>query len=403
VRAPAASPYEAFSAGPGEARRPPTAPAPLDARALFPRKPARGALEPARLACAFAATVSGYLLTVLPRVRRELAHWQAQALGIPDPVLRRLALEALAKRGNMEGAALFAVLAPRGRRATAIRALVAFQAAYNYLDMLAEQPNRDPVSNGYQLHQALLVALDRDEPQPDYYAGYPQRADGGYLAAMVDACRTSLSALPSHAAVRDDAWAAAARIVAFQSLNLTEAQGGHELLERWAREQTLAGTELDWWQTAASCGSSLTVHALIAMSATARLDAGEAIALNDAYFPWIGALHSLLDSLVDVAEDRRHGQRNLLGHGSPAELPIRMRRLAARARKAARALPNGHRHTVILTAMVGYYLSAEEASAAQARPLAAAVEAATGPLLTPVLLLVRLRRAWLEQALARCR
>jgi len=396
VRAPAAPAYEPFSAGPGESRR--LAAASSGARPSPAGTPALDALELVRLANAFAATVSAYLLTVLPRVKRELAYWQAQALGISDPVLRRLALEALSKRGNMEGAALFAVLAPRAHRASTIRALVAFQAAYNYLDMLAEQPNPDPVSNGYQLHQALLVALDRSEPQPDYYAGYPQRADGGYLAAMVECCRTALTALPSHAAVRDDAWAAAARIVAFQSLNLTEAQGGHELLERWAREQTLAGSDLDWWQTAASCGSSLTVHALIAMSATAQLDAGDVTEVNNAYFPWIGALHSLLDSLVDVAEDRRHGQRSLLSHAPPAELSIQMRRLAARARKAARALPNGQRHTVILAAMAGHYLSAREASAAQARPIAAGVKAAVGPLLTPVLLLVRLRRAWLEQA-----
>ncbi len=368
---------------------------PFRVRTAFPGARTAGPLELVRLASAFAATAYGYLFTVLPRVKRELAHWQKQALSIPDPVLRRLALEALAKRGNMEGAALFAILAPRAGRATAIRALVTFQAAYNYLDTLAEQPNPDPVSNGYQLHQALLVALDRGAPQPDYYAGYPYRADGGYLAAMVDTCRTALTALPSHAAVGDEAWVAAARIVAFQSLNLTEAQGGHELLERWAREQALAGSDLHWWQTAAACGSSLSVHALIAMSATPHLHAGEVIEVNNAYFPWIGALHSLLDSLVDVAEDQRHGQRSLLSHASPAELPEQMRRLAVRARKAARSLPNGPRHTAILTAMIGYYLSASEVSAAQARPIAAGVKAAGDPLLRLALLLSSARRACL--------
>jgi tetraprenyl-beta-curcumene synthase len=363
----------------------------------FSRGPVSGSLGPVALAWTFAATVCGYLFTVLPRVKRELAHWQAQALNIPDPVLRRLALQALAKRGKMEGAALFAVLAPRARRPPAIRALIAFQAAYNYLDLLAEQPNRSPVSNGYQLHQALLVALGRGGPlQPDYYAGYPQHADGGYLAAMVDACRSALTALPSHAAVGEDLWVAALRVVGFQSLNLTEAQGGHELLERWAREQTPAGSELDWWQTAAACGSSLGVHALVAVSARPRLEAGEVIELNNAYFPWIGALHSLLDSLVDTAEDRRDGRRSLLSQAPPAELPIHMRRLAARARMAARELPDGRRHAVILAAMIGHYLSASEAAEAQARPIAAGVKAAADPLLRPALLLAGLRRACLN-------
>jgi len=383
-----------FSAAPREARHAPARP--FRRRTAFSGTRASGPLELVGLASTFAATACSYLFTVLPRVKRELAHWQTQALSIPDPLLRRLALDALAKRGNMEGAALFAVLAPRAGRATAIRALVAFQAAYNYLDTLAEQPSPDPVSNGYQLHQALLVALDSSVSQPDYYAGYPHRADGGYLAAMVETCRTALAALPSHAAVGDEAWVAAARIVAFQSLNLTEAQGGQELLERWAREQAPAGSDLHWWQTAAACGSSLSVHALIAMSATPHLDAGDVV--DNAYYPWIGALHSLLDSLVDVAEDQRQGQRSLLSHASPAELPEQMRRLAVRAGEAARSLPDGPRHRVILTAMVAYYLSASEASAAPARPIAAGVKAALDPLLTLALLLSGLRRACLDLA-----
>jgi tetraprenyl-beta-curcumene synthase len=377
---------------------------PFRVATAFPRGPVSGSLEAVALAWTFAATLCSYLLTILPRVKRELAHWQAQALKIPDPVLRRLALDALKKRGKIEGAALFAVLAPRARRPPAIRALVAFQAAYNYLDVLGEQPNRSPVSNGYQLHQALLVALDRGELlQPDYYAGYPQHADGGYLAALVDACRSALTALPSHGAVGDEVWVAAARIVAFQSLNLTEARGGHELLERWAREQAPVGSDLEWWQTAAACGSPLTVHALIAISATPQLDAGDVIELNNAYFPWIGALHSLLDSLIGTAEDRRDGRRSLLSHAPSADLPLQMCRLSARAREAARELPNGRRHAVILAAMIGYYLSAFEAAEAQTRPIAAGVKAAADPLLRLALLLARLRRACLALAEASCR
>jgi tetraprenyl-beta-curcumene synthase len=358
-----------------------------------------GVLEQLRLAAAFTATVCSYLFAVLPRVRRELAHWQSRALLIPDPVLRRLALQALTKRGNMEGAALFAVLAPRHRRVPTVRALIAFQAAYNYLDGLAEQPNPEPVANGYQLHQALLVALDRGAPQPDYYAGYPRRADGSYLAAMVEACQTALAALPSHRVVADDAWAAAARIVAFQSLNLTEDQGGHELLQRWATDQTPAGLQLRWWQTAASCGSSLAVHALIAMAATPGLDAGDVVEINEAYHPWIGALHSLLDSLVDTEEDQRDGQLSLLGyHASSGEAASAMKALTHRAASAAGALPQSRRHVVILMAMISYYLSAAEARTSYARPVAAAVKSAAGPLLSPAMLLFKLKRASLSLA-----
>jgi hypothetical protein len=61
---------------------------------------------------ALLATTVRYGFSILPGVTRELAHWRALAGEIPDPALRRLALRALDKRGNMQGAALFAVLAP---------------------------------------------------------------------------------------------------------------------------------------------------------------------------------------------------------------------------------------------------------------------------------------------------
>ena len=347
---------------------------------------------------AFGSSALSYGSTVVPSVARELARWRARAEAVPDASLRRLALDALRKRGNMQGAALFAVLAPRARRVHAVRALVAFQSAYNYLDALAERPSADPVGNGRQLHRALLVALDPGAAHRDYYAHHPRHeqsdgADGGYLREMVDTARTCLSALPSYALVAGPAQAAAARIVDFQSLNLGERQGGSEGLARWARAQTPAGSGLHWWETAAAGGSSLGVHVLIGLAAQPHLDQQELAAIERAYFPWIGALHSLLDSVVDVAEDRRDGQRNLLGYyASPAHAAARMRAIAERARSEARALDRGALHEMIVTAMASYYLSAPEAAAPAVRALAAAVADAAGPLVKPALAVFKAAR-----------
>jgi tetraprenyl-beta-curcumene synthase len=258
---------------------------------------------------------------------------------------------------------------------------------------LAEQPGADPVANGRRLHQALLVALDPAATHPDYYALHPQCEDGGFLAALVDTCRTALATLPCRAAVADAAWAATARIVAFQSLNLTEDQGGHGGLERWARRQTSRYSGLHWWQTASAGGSSLAVHALIALAAQPDVREREVEAIQAAYFPWVGALHSLLDSLADVAEDERAGQRNLLSyHGSPEQAVLAMKILARRAVAAARGLPDGVRHEVILTAMATYYISSPEAATPYARTIAGGVAAALGPLVGPALVLFKARR-----------
>ena len=330
---------------------------------------------------ALGATSLRYLTGVFPAVSRELAAWRWRAAAIPDTELRRLALESLAKRGNMEGAALFAVLAPRARRREVVRALVAFQAAYNYLDVLAEQPSDDPLRNGRRLHGALLVALDPAAAHDDYYAERPGGEDGGYLAALVDATREALVELPSHARAAAAARDAAARIVEFQSRNLGLRHGGCEELERWARARCGAEEQIRWWEMAAACGSSLAVHAQIAHAAQPGLSPARVAAIENAYHPWVGALHSLLDSLVDVEEDRRAQLRNLIGHySSGAEARERMALLArcARARVAALGDPV---HETIATAMASYYLSVPSARSPEARSLARAVVAGDTPAL----------------------
>lgn len=316
-----------------------------------------------------------------------------RARAIPDQALRSHALDALAKRGNIEGAALFAVLAPRPHRAETVRALVAFQAAYNYLDTLSEQPSANPSSNGRRLHEALLVALEPAAEHGDYYAHHPQRHDGGYLAGLVERCSSAFLALPSPGTVAPAAWAATARIVTFQSLNLTREQGSHEGLERWARRHTPVGSGLQWWQTAAAGGSSLAVHALIATAARPDASASEVTAIEAAYAPWICALHSLLDGLVDAEEDERTGQRNLLDHhSSPRQAAFAMKMLALQATAAARGLADAPTHEAILAAMVAYYLSSPGLAADEARVTAANVADAVGPLVGLALALFRIRR-----------
>jgi tetraprenyl-beta-curcumene synthase len=343
------------------------------------------------LAAVFVAAALSYWLTVFPLVALALRRLRGRAERIADPRLRELALAALAKRGNIEGAAAFAAFVPLRRRATVVRALVAFQAAYNYADMLAEQPCADPSGNARRLHEALLVALEPGAPHRDYYSDHPQRDDDGYLSELIDTCRRALHRLPSYAAVAEPARRSAARIVEFQSLSLDPER---DALAHWARADTPAGSGLQWWETAASGGSSMGVHVLIASAAARRaVDPARGAAVEHAYFPWIGSLHSLLDSLVDRDEDAGNGQFSLLGcYASTEDAAARMGWIAAQAARSARALPRGRRHLVILAGMAGYYLADSEASAPGAQPIASAVLQAIGPLAGPTLLVFRIRR-----------
>lgn len=357
---------------------------------MSPAPPERNRLA---LVAAFVDAALRYWLTVFPRAGREIDRWQRHAAQIPDPALRRLAVDSLRERSNIEGAAAFAAFAPRADRADVIRALVSFQAAYNYADLLSEQPHENAIANGRRLHEALLSALDPAAPPRDFYAHHPQREDGGYLRELVDTCRAVIAGLPSFSLVARSAQIAAERIVTFQSLNVGTTQGDHPALERWAREHTPPDADLRWWETAAAAGSSLGVHVLIAAAAEPGLKAAEVATLEGAYFPWIGALHSLLDNIVDRREDVRTNQPSLVGYyASPAETAARLRLLAVQAVSRARALPHGRRHLIILAAMAGNYLSNPEAGASDVSDLAHSVLDAIGDLATPTLLVFKLRR-----------
>jgi tetraprenyl-beta-curcumene synthase len=172
------------------------------------------------LFAAFVDAALRYWLTVFPRATRGMRHWQSRTRQIPDPVLRRLGIDSLRERSNIEGAAAFAAFAPRAHRAAVVRALVAFQAAYNYCDLLSEQPHGDAITNGRCLHESLLSALDPEASPIDYYAHHPQCDDGGYLQELVETCRAALSTLPSFPTIEQSAQIAAERIVTFQSLNV---------------------------------------------------------------------------------------------------------------------------------------------------------------------------------------
>jgi tetraprenyl-beta-curcumene synthase len=342
---------------------------------------------------AFIAAAGRYWLRVFLIVNREIRAWEHRALEIPDPSLRSLAITALrCERGNLEGAAAFAAFLPAAHRARVVRASIAFQAAYDYADALSEQPTLDPIANSLALHTVLCDALGTRAKQVDYYRFHSHRDDDGYLCQLRDACRTAVHSLPFYDAVASAAQDAARRIAVYQSLNLSESQGGRKKLARWARANTPPDSDVRWWETAAAAGSSVLVFALIACAAEPPLQVSEMTALTLAYFPWIGALHTLLDSLVDESEDVHTGHRSLLDYyRCPEDATQRLGVIASEATRRAQNLPKSMRHRMILAAMASFYLSGTPPHSPYV-DLGPDVLASMGDLARPTLLVMQVRR-----------
>ncbi|HEX3242422.1 MAG TPA: DUF2600 family protein [Solirubrobacterales bacterium] len=345
----------------------------------------------------FAGAARSYWLGVFPAARAAQRELLARANSIPDPLLRQDALISHRDKGsNSEGLAAMAVLAPPQRRAALTRSLVAYQLMLDYLDCISERPADDPVANGMCLHHAFEVALDPDAEHHDYYALARSREDGGYLVALIEACRASLLDLPSYASVRGPLLHQARLCRESQALNHAQRFVPLELeIADWAA-RTACEIGLDesfeWWEmVAAAAASSLNVGALLALAAAPKTSEAEACRVECAYFPWASGLNALLDSLVDLDEDPEDAS-HIRRYDSPSVGAKRLGMIAAGARERIRALPDGRLHEAILAAMGALYLVQPEAWRPGRDQISEAVFTALGPLTRPSLAVHLARR-----------
>jgi tetraprenyl-beta-curcumene synthase len=342
-------------------------------------------------AAAFALAARAYWLDVFPVVRREARRLHTAASRIPDATLRRLALNTQRlKWANLEGAAAFAAFVPHARRSAVARLLVGYQAAFDYADTLMEQPSDVPAANGRQLHAALTAILEPGGPHPDYYRHHVCDNDGGYLTRLVDDCRSVVAELPAYPPLATKAIESAQRGVEYQCRISLATKADHPALMQWAT-RTLPDRSLRWWETWASCGSSLDTLALLAAAADQSTNGPHAETIDALYWPWAGAVHGLLDCLVDRADDAANDRPNLIDlYASPQETAERVGFLAAES--VRRATAAGADHTLILAGMVSLYLSEREAWVPASRPAAESILDALGDLAAPAMLVLRARR-----------
>jgi len=331
----------------------------------------RGACElrparPGRREAVAPATLWRYGATVLPCARRELRRWERRTRAISDPALHAHACTTLREEdGNAEGAALLALAAPRERRPTVVRLLVAVQVLYDYLDTLSEQAAPDPLAASRLLHGALRAAL-LEAPIADWYRGYDWAEDGGYLAALVARCRELHAALPARALVAPGLRRALERAGECQSRNHAAMLGALPTasLAAWAAALPADGAPLRWWELAAAAGSSLALHALLAAAADPRLTPAGAARLEAAYWPWTCALNTLLESVADAHADARSGNHSYVGrYATRDEAVERLAGIAARAAAGVERLPDARHHGGVLTAMASFYLERPGAAA----------------------------------------
>ncbi len=334
-----------------------------------------------RQAAALAGVAVRELAWIIPCVAHELERWRRRACAMPAGPLRDDALETLRReRLNVEGAALFAAL-PRRRDKRLLRLLIAYQIAFDYLDTVSERAAADPVSNGRRLHRSLVEALHPGCPTSDYYRFHPWRDDGGYLHALVTTCQRGCASLPRYDLVQPLVVRHGERFAVQSENHGPDPERRADAIVAWAEREAIEAGAASLLELAAAASSSLVTHALLTLAADPDADEGDVAAAEAAYYPWIAAASTLLDSFVDQADDAATGNHSYIAHyATPQAARERLCEIVHESARQARALRRGTRHALIAAGMVSMYLSKDCAREPALRDDARAILRAAGSL-----------------------
>lgn len=330
---------------------------------------------------------------VLPMVDAELAAWRQQADLIPDPSLREQALNSLHfKRFHCEGGSVFASQFAQPDPGL-VRAIVALQTLSDYLDNLVDRWAPGDGTAARRLHQAFLDAVEPTAPPTSYFTP-TGTDDGGYARALVDTVRKECLARPGYGAAAADIGRLARLYADLQVLKHLPVGQRRSALQSWVDDWGRPWREqLHWWELAAAAGSTLGIFALLARARQAPKTDHENAPYVDAYFPWIGALHILLDYFIDQEEDRLGGDFNFAAcYDNAATALDRLHFLFRTAHAKARSLPDGQFHGLVVQGLPGLYLADEKVRRQGLDREAQALLAAGGGAARLVFLISRRRR-----------
>jgi tetraprenyl-beta-curcumene synthase len=276
---------------------------------------------------------------------------------IPDPQLRAQALASVdGKAYHVAGACILANFLT-GEAAKQYVAVVApLESIYDYLDNLCDRHPAVTVDAYPVLHRAIADALDPQATPRDYYANGPAGDDGGYLKALVERTQIALRDVP-HLDALAPHFAHAATLYGEMQTHKHYPPGERERrCVEWYELHRARYRDIDWHEFACAAGSQFHVYGPLYEAFAGRRNAISPA--YDAYFPYVSALHVLLDAFIDQAEDREHGELNFTQvYGGAAALRTRARILFDAAKSRVRELPGERAHRFVIDVMTLFYLS----------------------------------------------
>lgn len=301
-----------------------------------------------------------YFRHVRPAVIGGLEPLYTRAQAIPNPRLREQALSSLqTKQFHCEGGGVFGGPS-RDQRGLLFNFLLPYQTLCDYLDTVTDRgPSQDPV-NLRALHQSLLDAVNPNLPTHAYYRYHPDQDDGEYAQSLVQDARAALLRFPGYTAVQKPLTQLVELYVDLQVFKHGPTDERTRSLTEWFNAHYTTGltSELSWWEFSAAAGSTLGLFALLNLALDPHPGPDMVNQVMSLYFPWLGALHILLDYYVDQEEDRLGGDLNFVTYyASRRQAVDAIRRIYHRILREAQHLPDAAFHRYVAKGLLGFYLS----------------------------------------------
>lgn len=295
---------------------------------------------------------------VLPAVRREMNQIRKFASHIPDIELKRQALASInSKMFHCQGGAVFALL-NRQKMNQLIPLIVSFQTISDYLDNLCDRSISLDPEDFRRLHQSMIDAIRPGSQITNYYAYRGDVDDGGYLQKLVEQCQILLSQLPNLAMIQPKLLEWVGLYCDLQVYKHIHKDLREKALLQWWDIHKENYPELEWQEFAAATGSTLGMFMCFVFASKDSFDHTEFMQFSDAYFPYVCAVHILLDYFIDQEEDRLGGDLNFCNfYDDVPSMLTRMQWVTNQAQLCVSLLPNSRFHGMILEGLLALYLS----------------------------------------------
>ncbi len=178
---------------------------------------------------------------------------------------------------------------------------------------------------------------------------------------LSDRCRLQLAVLPSYKLVAPKMKKYIQFFIDLQSYRYYPPQASVEMLKVWSSGYLQRYRDINWWEFCAASDSLFGIFTMYTAAAGPELSNEEVALLDEACFPWLCGLDSLLRSFLRLRVQEVEGLNFASFYSNLKECEERITFFAEKAAASFMKLRNGEIYRSILKASISLYLTEPEA------------------------------------------